>query len=297
MITLLTPATTNVGSTRPRSVLLRGTKPDGPRSGPSGLCLGRLPSSYLLAKPKACTFQETGWLPHPLVRHTPANTGGATLGPPDRAQDDKGTSQTGADDTTGYSIARVMLLSSLMMTVPIRQSDPRSAAGPRVTCCIRREPSVELSRARDQLNCSHSGLSRHNSFLAHTLRAADRPARVGNPTLCTCSTECIVRRRTSRSDAPETRLAARPVRQPFGNDINGRSSHNASRICDHECDPCSRLTRIRTRTIIQMSPTLKQIRRASRNGSCPPIRSLSHGAIPQLRMLIGTVAANHTARI
>ena len=49
--------------------------------------------------------------------------------------------------------------------------------------------------------------------------------------------------------------------------------------------------------MIQMSPTSKQISRASRNGSRPPIRSLSQGAIPQPRMLIGTVAANQTARI
>jgi hypothetical protein len=56
------------------------------------------------------------------------------------------------------------------MTIPIRQRDTRSAAWPRVTFVVRREPTVELSPSRDQLYCSLAGLSRHNPQEGHKSR-------------------------------------------------------------------------------------------------------------------------------
>ena len=112
-----------------------------------------------------------GCLVH-LVMHTPENTDGGTLAPSDRPQDDEGTSQTGAPIGLGIPLPEVMLMCSPMMTIPVRQRDTRSAAWPRVTFVVRREPTVELSPSRDQLYCSLSGLSRHNSCSAHTLEAA-----------------------------------------------------------------------------------------------------------------------------
>ena len=72
----------------------------------------------------------------------------------------------------GIPLPEVMLMCSPTMTIPVRQRDTRSAAWPRVTFVVRREPTVELSPSRDQLYCSLSGLSRHNPCSAHTLEAA-----------------------------------------------------------------------------------------------------------------------------
>ena len=61
----------------------------------------------------------------------------------------------------GIPLPEVMLMCSPTMTIPIRQRDTRTAAWPRVTFVVRREPTVELSPSRDQLYCSLSGLSRY----------------------------------------------------------------------------------------------------------------------------------------
>src|SRR5437588_11824305 len=52
----------------------------------------------------------------------------------------------------GIPLPEVMLMCSPTMTIPIRQRDTRTAAWPRVTFVVRREPTVELSPSRDQLN-------------------------------------------------------------------------------------------------------------------------------------------------
>src|SRR5207244_9039703 len=69
----------------------------------SGLLRDLVPSCE--KRKRARTRKPDGCLIR-LVMHTPANTDGGALAPSDRPQDHEGTSQTSADDRTGYSIAR-----------------------------------------------------------------------------------------------------------------------------------------------------------------------------------------------
>src|SRR5437660_375386 len=64
--------------------------------------------------------------------------------------------KTGADDRTGYTIARGEVMSSPTTIILIRQRVTRSAAGPREAFFVPRGPNVELGRSRDQRYCSSS---------------------------------------------------------------------------------------------------------------------------------------------